>query len=135
MRELVRADEHDRSRSLGWLAVWWIENFCVHGPGDVQGQRITLDDEFTAFIVDVYALDANGKRLYDSAFMSRAKGRAKSELAGFIVLFEAMGPARFSHWAKAGEYYEFDSSVYEFAEGEPVGKNVVAPVIRCLATE
>lgn len=135
MRELVRADQHDRTRSLGWLAVWWIENFCVHGPGDVQGQLVTLDDEFTAFVVDVYALDDNGKRLYDSAFLSRAKGRAKSELAGFIVLFEAMGPARFSHWAKAGEAYEFDSTVYEFAEGEPVGRNVVAPVIRCLATE
>ena len=106
MRELVRADEHDRSRSLGWLAVWWIESFCVHGPGDVQGRPVVLDDEFTAFVVDVYALDADGKRLYDSAFMSRAKGRAKSELAGFIVLFEAMGPARFSHWAEGRETYE-----------------------------
>lgn len=135
MRELVRADEHDRTRSLGWLAVWWIESFCVHGPGDVQGQPVRLDDEFTAFVVDVYALDADGKRLYDSAFMSRAKGRAKSELAGFIVLFEAMGPARFSHWAEAGEKYERDGLLYTYSKGEPVGVPVTAPVIRCLATE
>ena len=92
MRELIRAPEHNRTLSLGWLAVWWIEKFCVHGPGDVQGQPVRLDDEFTAFIVDVYALDGDGRRFYDSAFISRAKGRAKSELAGFIVLFEAMGP-------------------------------------------
>jgi hypothetical protein len=135
MRELVRADEHDRSRSLGWLAVWWIESFCVHGPGDVQGQPVRLDDEFTAFVVDVYALDADGKRLYDSAFMSRAKGRAKSELAGFIVLFEAMGPARFSHWAEGGEKYERNGLLYTYSKGDPVGVEVTAPVIRCLATE
>lgn len=135
MRELVRAQEHDRNRSLGWLAVWWIEAFCVHGPGDVQGQPVKLDDEFTAFVVDVYALDANGKRLYDSAFMSRAKGRAKSELAGFIVLFEAMGPARFSHWAEGGEKYERNGLLYTYSKGEPVGVEVTAPVIRCLATE
>jgi len=72
MRELVRAPQHDRNRSLGWLAVWWIETFCVHGPGDVQGTLVKLDDEFTAFIVDVYGLDESGRRLYDSAFLSRA---------------------------------------------------------------
>jgi hypothetical protein len=96
---------------------------------------VQLDDEFTAFVVDVYALDGNGRRLYDSAFMSRAKGRAKSELAGFIVLFEAMGPARFSHWAEGGETYERNGLLYTYSTGEPVGVEVTAPVIRCLATE
>ena len=135
MRELVRASQHDRTRSLGWLAVWWIETFCVHGPGDVQGTPVELDDEFTAFIVDVYGLDESGRRLYDSAFLSRAKGRAKSELAAFIVLFEAMGPARFSHWAGEGETYERDGRVYRYAPGDPVGQSITAPFIRCLATE
>ena len=135
MRELIRSTNHERSRSLGWLAVWWIENNCVHGPGDVQGLPVILDDEFTAFVVDVYAVDDEGRRLYDSAFMSRAKGRAKSELAGFLVLFEALGPARFSHWATVGETYEYAGHVYTFAESEPVGVPVTAPFIRCLATE
>jgi hypothetical protein len=101
----------------------------------VQGQPVVLDDEFTAFVVDVYALDENGRRLYDSAFMSRAKGRAKSELAGFIVLFEAMGPARFSHWSEGSETYERNGLLYQYNKGEPVGVEVTAPVIRCLATE
>lgn len=135
MRELIRSDLHDRQLSLGWVAVWWIENFCVHGPGDVQGQPVTLDDEWTAFIVDCYALGDNGKRLYDSAFLSRAKGRAKSELAGFIVLFEAMGPARFSHLSDGTDVYERSGAKYQYAKGEPVGVGVTAPVIRCLATE
>lgn len=134
-RELITSPNHDRQVSLGWHAIWWIENFCVHGPGDVQGERVELDDEFAGFIVDAYALDENGRRLYDSAFLSRAKGRAKSELAGFIVLYEAFGPARFDHWADKGETYTFRGETYTYQEGEPVGASVVAPVIRCLATE
>ena len=53
MRELVRADEHDRSRSLGWLAVWWIESFFVHGPRDVQSRPGVNEDEINPFIVEV----------------------------------------------------------------------------------
>lgn len=135
MRDLVRADTHDRMRSLGWMAVWWIETFCVHGPGDVQGTEVQLDDEFSAFIIDVYALADDGRRQYDSAFISRAKGRAKSELAGFIALFEAMGPARFSHWSDGSDVYERNGHTYQYQKGDPVGVEIVAPVIRCLATE
>lgn len=135
MRELVRSENHNRNRSLGWLAVWWIETFCVHGPGDVQGMPVELDDEFAGFVVDVYALDEDGRRNYDSAFISRAKGRAKSELAGFIALFEGFGPARFGGWAVGGEVYERNGQTYVYQTGEPLGLEVVAPVIRCLATE
>lgn len=134
-RELIRHPDHSRPRSIGWFAVWWIENFCVHGPGDVQGERVELDDEFAGFVLDAYAVDDQGRRLYDSAFLSRAKGRAKSELAGFIVLFEAFGTARFDHWAEAGETMTVRGETYTFEEGEPVGRLVTAPVIRCLATE
>lgn len=136
MRELVRAPGHDRARSLGWLAVNWIEQTCVHGPGDVQGQPVTLDEELTEFVVDAYALDEDGRRLYDSAFLSRAKGRAKSELAAFIVLFEALGPCRFSGtWATGGEVFEDRHCHHEYMAGEPMGQRVVAPFIRCMATE
>jgi phage terminase large subunit-like protein len=115
--------------------VWWIETFCVHGPGDVQGQQVQLDDEFAGFVVDCYALGGTGRRLYDSIFLSRAKGRAKSELAGFIVLFEAMGPCRFDRWAEGGEVYEFQGASYVYTAGEPIGHEIVSPIIRCLATE
>jgi hypothetical protein len=134
-RELIRAEDHDRNRSLGWLAIWWIETFCVHGPGDVQGTPVKLDDEFAGFILDVYAIGEDGRRNYDSAFMSRAKGRAKSELAGFIALFEGFGPARFYDWAKGGETYVYKNKTYVYQSGEPMGIEIVAPVIRCLATE
>lgn len=289
-RDLVQAPNHDRNRSLGWLAVRWMEHFCVHGPGDVQGEDVVFDTELTGFIVDCYAHSAKGRRLYDSAFFSRPKGRAlaldtvvptpsgwstmgelqpgdevydrwakpvevlavsevmtghqcfeiefterggrsvrsevivadaehlwtidellppyqtvtvdtahlasrpltrvdgastfrlrghqniyptryvsrveevesvpvrcitvdspsslflvgeqfvpthnsKSELAGFFVLFEAMGPSRFSGFATGGETYEWRDFTYEYEPGDPMGRPVVAPFIRCLATE
>lgn len=115
--------------SLGWGMCLWIEEWCVHGPGDVQGQPVHLltpdengwrDVEFARFIVDAYAIDRNGRRLIDQAFLSRPKGRAKSELGGFIGCGEAVGPCRFSHWDD---------------DGNPVGKPVTVPYIRIMATE
>jgi hypothetical protein len=132
---LVRSPNHDRHNSLGGLAIAWIEHFCVHGPGDVQGNAIVLDDEFAGFIYDAYALSAEGRRLYRTAFLSRSKGRAKSELAGFLVLYEAFGPARFAGYATGGETFRIGSFSYTYSAGEPMGRTVTYPFIRCLATE
>jgi hypothetical protein len=142
-RERITAPAHDRNRSLGWLGLAWIEHFCVHGPGDVEGvpldpnasDGLPLDDEFAGFIVDAYALTSSGRRIYDSAFVSRAKGRSKSELAGFIGLFEAEGPCRFAGWAEGGEVYRWRDFKYRYSKGEPMGRPIVYPFVRCLATE
>lgn len=142
-REQVRAPGHDRGRSLG-VALAWIEWFCVHGPGDVQGaalhprhggECLPLDDEFAGLILDCYAHDETGRRLYDTVVISRAKGRAKSELAGFIGLAEAFAPVRFAGWAEGGEVYEWRDFRYVYEPGEPMGRPVTYPFIRCLATE
>lgn len=134
-REVVRDPHHDRRVSLGWLAVAWMEHFCVHGPGDVEGQPVNLDDELAEITADTYAVSGSGRRLYDSVFISRPKGRDKSGHAGRLVLFEALGPCRFSRWAEGGEVYRFGDFTYVFEEGEPIGAPIVHPVIRCLATE
>lgn len=142
-RELIQAPGHSRDRSLGWLAWAWIEWFCVHGPGDVQGTSLNpevsgslpLDDEFGAFIVDCYTHDEHGRRFYDDAFISRPKGRAKSELAGFVALWEAFGVPRFAGFAEGGEVFEQRDFRYEYRPGEPMGRPVTYPFIRCLATE
>ena len=107
--------------SLGYVVVDWITEYCCHGPGDVQGDPISIDDEWFDFIVNAYELDPlTGRRVVDAAVLSRPKGRAKSELAGFLVIAEAFGPSRFEGW---------DS------EGQPVGRRVRSPLIKCLATE
>ncbi|MFD9124941.1 terminase [Kitasatospora sp. NPDC059571] len=116
-----RKAEPERFASLGFAAVEWIEYYLCHGPGDVQGQPLVIDDEMAAFIVKAYQLDpVTGRRKVNRAFLSRPKGRAKSELAGALVCFEALGPCRFDGWD---------------ADGEPVGREQTYPFIRCLATE
>ncbi|WP_213816237.1 hypothetical protein [Glaciihabitans sp. dw_435] len=132
---VITAPGHSRIQSLGWLAVWWIETFTVHGPGDVAGTPVRYGDEYTGFIVDSYALDGNGRRLYDSAFFSRPKGCDKSGVAAALALFEALGPARFLGFAKGGETYEFLGRIYTYKAGEPMGRRVKSPFIRIMATE
>jgi phage terminase large subunit-like protein len=97
----------------------------VHGPGDIQGQQITLDVEFRAFIYSLYELHPKGhpqagRRAYRRAVFSRPKGRAKSELAAMLVCAEALGPVRFAGWDD---------------DGNPIGEPVTSPIIKCFATE
>lgn len=128
----------DPSRSLGYAGIAWIEHYLVHGPGDVQGEPLELDVEQATLIVKVYELDAKGRREYDEAFFSRSKGRAKSEIAGALSVFEFVGPARFSHYAAQGETLwcpVCKTVIYEFDKGDAVGKPITYPFIRCMATE
>lgn len=116
-----RKADPDRFVSLGFEAIDWIETYLCHGPGDIQGEQLLIDDEMARFILQAYRLDPlTGRRVINRAFLSRPKGRAKSELAGALVCFEAFGPCRFDGWDAAGE---------------PVGRPMTYPFIRCLATE
>lgn len=107
--------------SLGYELIDFIEENMVHGPGDIEGEPVEVDDEMSDFIIECYRLDEEtGRRLYDEGVLSRPKGRAKSEIAGFIVVLEAYAPVRFDHWDE---------------DGQPVGKRVTSPIIKCMATE
>jgi hypothetical protein len=124
--------------TLGWLATSWIEHYCVRGPGPVQGQPVELTDEDVTFLCWLYRLypadhELAGKRVATDADLSAPKGWAKSELAGFVVLWEAFGPCRFVGWA--GDSAEQTHWGYTFEAGEPVGRTLQYPFIRCLATE
>lgn len=111
--------------TLGWQVIDWMEEYLCHGPGDVAGDPLHLDDEFVLFLCWLYRIypqghKFEGRRLAQRAVLSRPKGRAKSELAGAFVCAEALGPVRCDG---------FD------ANGDPVGVPVHYPFIRCLATE
>lgn len=107
-------------RTIGPLVVQWMEDNLVHGPGDVQGQPLRLDDEQVRFICAAYAIDDHGRRLVRRAVYSRSKGRAKSELAAAICCAEALGPVRFAGWDR---------------QGYPLGRPVLSPFVKCVATE
>lgn len=121
------------AKTLGWQVADFIETILRHGPGDVQGEPIELDQDFYNVLVRAYQVDSeSGRRVVRRYILSRAKGRAKSELAGMVVCAEAIGPVRFDHWAVKGETSWWG---YEYEPGEPVGKPPRYPFIRCLATE
>jgi phage terminase large subunit-like protein len=120
--------------TLGPIVIDWIEEFLVHGPGDIQGQPIVIDDEFRAFIYRAYELfprghEQAGRRIYRRAFLSRQKGRAKSELAGELCCVELLGPVRFDGWDASGDPVGVDGLWL------PIGAPVTAPEILCVATE
>lgn len=106
--------------TLGPLVVPWIERNLVHGPGDVQGERVVLDDEQVRFVFGCYRIDDRGRRVVRRAWFSRPKGRAKSELAAMLVCAEALGPVRFGGWGR---------------DGLPLGRSVQSPYIPITATE
>ncbi|KFI57527.1 phage protein [Bifidobacterium cuniculi] len=107
---------------MGWFAVWWIESFCVIGSPPVETEPMVFTPEYAEFLVNCYALDRHGRRLFDRVFLSRPKGSNKSGLAGLIALFESLAPCRFDHWAEAGESYMFLGRTYRYQAGEPVGR-------------
>jgi hypothetical protein len=108
------------NRTLGPSVVRWIEQNLCHGPGDVQGQEIELDDERVKFILRAYEIDDLGRRVVRRAALSRSKGWGKSEFAGMIVCAEALGPVRFRGWDN---------------DGKPLGGPVHAPYVPVMATE
>lgn len=107
-------------RTLGLGVIGWMQTMLCHGPGDVEGEPLVLDDEFRRFILEAYRVNDEGKRLYRRVVLSRPKGRAKSELAGALVCAEALGPVRFGGWR---------------SDGQPIGRAVAHPEIVCVATE
>ncbi|OQO89921.1 hypothetical protein B1813_18955 [Saccharomonospora piscinae] len=107
--------------SLGYELLDWVHAYECHGPGDVQGESLDYDDELRDFVIEAYRIDpVTGRRVYDEGVLSRPKGRAKSEVAGHVGIAEAFGPVRFDGWD---------------ADGQPVGRPVRSPLLKCLATE
>lgn len=136
--DVVMSPNHDRRMSLGWLANHWMEKLTRHGPGDVQGAVVEHTVEQAAFLMDCYAVDELGRLLYDSAFLSRPKGSDKSGMGARFGLFEALGPCRFAGWAEGGEVYRDPwglGFVHRYKKGEPMGRPVKVPYVRCMATE
>lgn len=124
----------ERERSLGGLAVWWIETFTLIGRGDATGLPPFFTPEYFQFALNCYALDANGRRRFDRCSLWRPKGCNKSGLGAGFGLFEGFGPCRFAGWAKGGETYTFLGQTYTYEPGEPMGRPVKMPEILCLAT-
>lgn len=111
--------------SLGGQVCAWIEEYLVHGPGDLRGMPVHFDQEKRALIYRLYEVYPKdhawaGRRRFKRAALSLRKGSAKTEFAALIAAAELhpYGPVRCDG---------FD------ARGEPVGVGVVDPYIPLVA--
>ena len=97
-REQVRHPEHTRQRSLG-VVLEWIEWFCVHGPGDVQGVplhprhgdgALPLDDEFATRVIeqmyDLFIFPASSSKIRRLQILSAAHATSAAVSAGEIPI-------------------------------------------------
>jgi phage terminase large subunit-like protein len=116
----VAASRLRLDRTLGPVVARWIERELVHGPGDVQGQPVELDDERVRFLCHAYRVDDAGRMVVRRVVLSRPKGWAKSEFSAMIACAEALGPVRFNGWG---------------VDGRPEGRPVTSPIVKLFATE
>jgi phage terminase large subunit-like protein len=97
-----------------------MEAHLCHGPGGLRGKPLVLGVDLVRSVHRFYELDGHGRRRWSRAALFRGKGSAKSELASALAVAELLGPVRSDGWNAAGQ---------------PVGRPVVDPFIRVLATE
>lgn len=111
--------------SLGAQVCAWIEAYLVHGPGDLRGQPVRMDQEKKALIYRMYEIFPQGhpqagRRRFKRVAISLRKGSAKTEFAAMIAAAELHpdAPVRCDG---------FD------ANGQPVGRGVRDPYIPLVA--
>jgi hypothetical protein len=86
------------NRTLGWQILDWMIDNLVHG---VTGEPLELTNEGIDFVLCSYAVDDEGRWLYDRAALRRARGTGKSPLAAAMVLPSRRPPLRSTAWTLA----------------------------------
>lgn len=111
--------------TLGFGVAAWISTYCVHGPGDISGQPVTLTDDEKRLLAWAYEVDGKGKRVVRRTLVGLPKGSRKTELAAWIALAECAGPVRFEAFDEKGRvvgrrqhdpYVVASASTYEQAD-------------------
>lgn len=111
--------------TLGPQVCAFIEQYLVHGPGDLRGESARLDDEKRALIYRMYEVHPDdhaeaGRRRFRRAGLSLRKGSAKTELAAWITACEL-------HPDAPVRCVGFDG------KGQPIGAGVRDPYIPMVA--
>ena len=114
--------------TLGPLVCAFLEERCVHGPGDLKGSPFRLDAEGRALIYRGYEVFPRGhpragKRRFKRVAWSLRKGTAKTEKAAAIAFAELHpeGPVRCDGFKRQGSAWV------------PVGRPVIDPYIPLVA--
>ena len=86
--------------TLGWEIAGWCSKWLCDPNDSSKPWRFT--PEQLRFVLWWYAIDEDGKFLYQSGVLQRRKGWGKDPLLAVLCLVEMVGPCRFSHWAPGG---------------------------------
>lgn len=105
--------------SLGLGVIEWCETNLCQPDGPDTGDPWRFTDEQLRLIMWIYAVDENGRFLFNEIVIQRMKGWGKDPFGAAICAVELLGPARFSHW--------------DPETGEPVGKPHPSPWIQTAA--
>jgi hypothetical protein len=114
--------------TLGWEVAAWIEGQRPGDPfrglvqpnGPNAGNRFRLTIDQLRFLVWWYAIDEDGRWLFNHGVRRRAKGSGKSPFAAVLALAEFCGPVRVR---------DFDAK-----KGIVLGKAVDMPLVQIAAT-
>lgn len=124
---MIRTVPHDAEfyPTLGPQVCSFIEANLPYGPGDLRGQPVVLDDEKRGLIYRLYEVYPQGhpqagRRRFQRAGISLAKGTGKTELAAWLAACELhpAAPVRCVGWTK---------------KGAPIGGPVTDPYIPMVA--
>ncbi|WP_134324704.1 terminase [Cumulibacter soli] len=107
--------------TLGWEAVKWAGKYLRHPNGPRVGERWKFVPSQVRFLLWFYAVDEQGRWLFNRAVRRLAKGAGKSPNAGAMALIEFCGPVRLK---------DFDPK----RPGGCVGKPVDMPLVQIVAT-
>lgn len=97
--------------TLGYEALAWSAKYLRHTNGIRAGMPWQFTHEQARFVLWFYAIDEDGKWLFDRGDRRLAKGSGKSPFAAVMALIELLAPVRFKR---------FDSSVIGGCVGKPV---------------
>lgn len=125
---LIPADDKVAWPSLGGEVCAFIEGNLVHGPGDLLGEPVELDDETRWLIWRMYEVFPHdhalaGRRRFKRVALSMRKGTAKTEKAAWLAAVELHpdGPVRCTGWRRRGRSWQ------------PIGGPVTDPYIPMVA--
>ena len=103
--------------TLGWYLLAWAAMYLQQPDGPDAGEAFMFTDEQIRLVLWWYAVDENGRFLYNSGVIRRMKGWGKDPFAAALCLIELCAPTAFSH----------------FHNGMAVGKPQPAPWIQVAA--
>lgn len=88
--------------TLGWAILAWAFKYLAQPDGPDAGEAFLFTDEQMRLLLWWYAVDDNGRFLYNSGVIRRMKGWGKDPLAAAMCLIELCAPTAFSHFDENG---------------------------------